>query len=177
MKKDLLLCMFAFFAVFLAAFSTFAVPLGTDDDNVYYFPQEMAEWCSLTFSEEFTEQDLQKCFEVICSDYANSDFTVAQAAKRRYAQIKKEALINAFLAAFESKKAYVNSKQEDRSSGVQNKSGESERSAISGDMDIEKEAQHQKHELNRLKGVLSELRVILQVEHFCPLFATKQGAK
>jgi len=176
MKKSLiwLMIVFSYAAVFSARaeFTT-----GTNDDGVYYFPQRMAEWCSMNFNSNLSEATIKDCFNKICSEMASKNYEVATKAKQNFRKMKMESVVNAFITAHEANKKYANSKEEDKAAETNDKAAESERTQTSGNAEIKKNLLQQETMLNLLKATQMELDVMDALENHCAIFVVKGDAQ
>ena len=176
MKKVLfgfLLCLTAGFYVLPAR----AVNTGTDDDGVFYFPDAMADWCSLNFKDGSSEAKLQECFSKICSDYTSKDYDVKVPAKKRFNDMKLESIVNAFITAHEAKKQYANDNKEDKADKTNTDAAQGGRTVKAGNSDIEKTLQMQAHTIDMLKAVLIELKALEFLQDNCASFVMKKEAQ
>ena len=135
-----------------AGFST-----GTDENGTYYFPQTMAEWCSLNYDADISEQTIKECFEKIAGEYYNRREPVAREAKKRFRKMKMEAVIHAFKTALDAKKAFANEKAEDATEKINTDAADSERTMASGNAETNRKLMEQENWIDALRGCLAEI--------------------
>ena len=147
---------------------------GTDDDGVFYFPQEMAEWCSLGVKSNRSYADLSNCLSKMCSDMNASDETAANDAKIRYENMVKELWVNAFILTVEIKQKYANAKLEDKAEDITVDAADSERSQNTGNSEIKKFLQGMQHDAERLREAAFDLKAYRVVSDHCDVFIQKE---
>jgi len=169
-----LICLGAFFhrGVFAADFVT-----GTDDAGVFYFPQIMAEWCSLNFEDEMTYGRLEDCFSKIAKDMNDPNSTESAAAKQQYQELKKEVWMNAFLLSLEIKQKYANLKIAEKAEEITEKAGGEGRTQDSGNAEIKKFILQQQEDLKRLREALIDLEVYSVLEQHSDIFEKSEESE
>ena len=158
-----------------AAYAEFAT--GTDDDGVFYFPQEMAEWCSINFKDKIDYATIEACFAKISDDIKASNETDAAQAKKRLGNLRKEVWVNAFILSHEIKQKYANEKIEEKAEDITDKAGMDGRTQTSGNSEIEKFILDQYYDLRRLEAATLEMMVYKTLSTNSDVFETKDEAK
>lgn len=174
MKKGALTFLFVLSFAWYAQAVDFST--GTDDNGLYRFPQEMAEWCGLNFDKEPNFGVIGECFAKICSDCYASDATEAAAARKRLQKVRKEAWINAFILSVELKQKYANLKIEEKGEELQENGEDSVRTQNAGNAEIEKFLLNQQRDLIRLKAAMIELNTFSSLIGHCQVFVSKGGS-
>ena len=146
---------------------------GTDNEGNFYFPQRMAEWCSLNFDDDITEQVMEECFEKIASEYYAAEDDVARQARTRFRKMKMEAVINAFINAHNAKKRFANDKEEDAVEQINTDDADSERTMTSGNAEINKKLMEQMGQIDLLRFSLAELDNLNTIENDGEIFVRK----
>lgn len=146
---------------------------GTDNDGNYYFPQRMAEWCSLNFDDNITEQVMEDCMTKIASEYYAAKDDVARQARIRFRKMKMEAVINAFITAHNAKKQFANDKEEDAVEQINTDDADSERTMTSGNAEINKKLMAQMGQIDLLRFSLAELDNLNTIENDGEVFLRK----
>ncbi|MBR2299133.1 MAG: hypothetical protein IJ870_00985 [Alphaproteobacteria bacterium] len=145
---------------------------GTDDNGVFHFPQEMASWCSLNFSNDkaYTYGDVEKCFKQMCNDMNSPKATEAAKAKRRFEEVMKEIWINAFIISVEIKQKYANTKLEDEAFETNEEAGGQVRNQTTGNGYATEILHTMSHDLKRLRGAAFDLKAYRTMGNYCDIF-------
>lgn len=148
--------------------------MGTDNDGVYYFPQHMAEWCSLDYKDGAKADKLRECFSTICTAYTSFNPGIKLDARWKFGEMKLEAIVNAFIAALDAKKQYANDSKEDKAEDNNAKATDGGREVNAGVADIDKILQMQAHTIDMLKTVKIELEALDMLQDNCEAFVIKK---
>lgn len=151
---------------------------GTDDEANYYFPQTMAEWCSINYDSKPSTQAIEDCLKKIGTEYNSANDEKAAKAQRKFKKMKMEALINAFITAHEAKKKFANDKAEEVAEEI-NIEGEenNHRTQTSGNGEINKKEMEMDNQVSLLRDVIEELDALDSMESHNDKFVTEEEKK
>ena len=178
MKLWHLFFVFAFTAGVFAGGAKAGFVTGTDDEDNFYFPQIMAEWCELNFDANPDAAEIKNCFQKTSSDYHAPNATDAFKAKKRFKKMKMEALINAFKMAHEAKKMFANDKEEEVGEEINIKGEENDvRAQMAGNGELALKGWVMDAWILHLKIVLAEISNFDNIENNSEQFVIKEGQK
>jgi len=176
--KRFCLCFISVLMCGMCAFDTHAeFRTGTDDEGNFYFPQRMAEWCSLNFDSDITEKVMADCLAKIAGDYHAAKDEEARKARIKFRKMKMESAINAFITAHEAKKKFANDKEEDKVEQINTDDADSVRTLASGNSEINKKIMDQENWISMLRMSLSEMDAMNTLENHGEAFVKKDDNK
>ena len=148
---------------------------GTSDDDVYYFPQELSEWCELDCKDKITETVIENCLIKICSDYDAADFTKKRVNKERFQKLLLQVWARAMVFSIEAKKKYANDEKFDKAENLLDTGGTDVRTQMSANTEIGQDVSVMKIDLNQLKQALAELHFFSLLDTNCKYFSAEEG--
>ncbi len=105
---------------------------GTDDNGLFYFSDELANWCDLDISKGVKAEDVQLCICTICEDINAQEESERQHNLNRYAKVRGETLAGTYVNLIRFKKEVASSEIDDRIEKIKDNANDNEQAQMSG---------------------------------------------
>ncbi len=140
---------------------------GTDDDGNYYFPDELANWCSLNHTDKFDQEAAMKCIEQICADMNISDAAEAKIYQDKYQKLLGESLAHNFALSVSVKHEAASSEATDNVADILGKAGDSLRTQTAGNGEISATELGQTKNILLIESGSLERQVLQDIFSYC----------